>query len=417
MNIANILVSMDDNYGGPPKVAQGLGEKVASLGNRVTYWTTISPEEEGRSAHGTSNTHFFKRERPLTWYRSPALLKELGRSVSNIDVLHIHEIWSYPQLATARMASCRGVPYLIVPHGELEPWRIRRKGLLKFAKKRAYLSLFGLSMLRNSSCLHAITPNEIDGYRRIGYQGPITVVPNGIDMRTYSDLPCPEEADRYWPQLRNRRIVLFLSRLNSEKGLDQLIPAWKRLTARDSYDDTLLVLAGPEDRGYGAVVRNLVQEHDIEDRVLLTGMVRDRKKLALISRADVYTLPSHSEGFSISVLENLAAGKPMLITPGCNFPEVAEANAGLCVPPEPDLLEGAFRQLLDMSKTERDAMGQRGRKLIHQNYTWDIAARKMITVYQCVLEGKEIPLHPQPAIVDMTPTGRACLGAGFKWNS
>ena len=101
----------------------------------------------------------------------------------------------------------------------------------------------------------------------------------------------------------------------------------------------------------------------------------------------------------LGIVLDRATAKPVLITPGCNFPEVAKAGAGLCVSPEPGPLQEALRTLLDMSESERTEMGRRGRKLVEKNYTWDIAARKMITVYQCILAGKDIPLHPAPAAV------------------
>jgi glycosyltransferase involved in cell wall biosynthesis len=129
-------------------------------------------------------------------------------------------------------------------------------------------------------------------------------------------------------------------------------------------------------------------------------MVSGRDKAALISRSDIYVLPSYSEGFSVSVLENLAARKPVLITPGCNFPEVVDAGAGLCVPPQRDLLAQGLRQLLDMSDSDREQMGRRGRDLVMNNYTWEMAARKLITVYNCILTGKEIPLFPEPIELD-----------------
>ncbi|GAF87084.1 unnamed protein product, partial [marine sediment metagenome] len=109
-----------------------------------------------------------------------------------------------------------------------------------------------------------------------------------------------------------------------------------------------------------------------------------------------YALPSHAEGFSLSLLENLACGKPVLITNGCNFPEVARSGAGFCVPAQQGPLEEGLKRLLDMSALDLESMGQKGRELVLQNYTWDIAARKMATVYRCILEGKVIPLDPEP---------------------
>ena len=118
--------------------------------------------------------------------------------------------------------------------------------------------------------------------------------------------------------------------------------------------------------------------------------------MALISRADIYILPSYSEGFSISLLENLAAAKPALITPGCNFPEVAEAGAGICVNPVKEEIETGLGELLDLSPDQRRKMGERGRELVANNYSWDIAARKMIMVYRAILNGDTIPLYPEP---------------------
>ena len=165
---------------------------------------------------------------------------------------------------------------------------------------------------------------------------------------------------------------------------------------RTGYEDALLVLSGPEDRGYGPIVTSLIQRCRVASQILLTGIGQELQNMALISRADLYTLPSHSEGFSISILENLAAGKPVLITPGCNFPEVAKAGAGLSVNPVAEEIETGLRKLLDLSPEERQKMGERGRKLIRDNYTWDIAARKMITVYRAILNKEPIPLYPEP---------------------
>lgn len=397
IRVAHVLQCMAERSGGPLQVARGLGDAVASQGHTVCYRSPASKEDMPQLASCGPNVRLYPMDRPHAWFRSKALAKALTNEIRSLDAVHLHEVWSHPVFAAAKIARNAGTPYLITPHGELESRHLRHKSLAKYFKKTAYLTLLGRPMLRGASCLHAITPYEIEGFRQAGYDGSVAVVPNGIAVDQFANLPDPAEAENLWPRLHNRRVVLFLSRLSPEKGLDQLIPAWKNLTNQGSYDDAVLVIAGPDDRGYDAVVKGLVERHGVGSRVLMTGMVQGREKMALISRADIYTLPSYSEGFSMSVLENLAAAKPVLITPGCNFPEVAEAGAGLSVPPESKELEVALRQLLDMSDADRAAMGSRGRDLVHHNYTWEIAARKMITVYRCILEGKEIPLHPEPA--------------------
>ena len=274
-------------------------------------------------------------------------------------------------------------------------------------KKKVYLSLIGKRLLDNAACMHAVAPAEIDGFRELGYEGKVFVVHNGIVPEEFTNLSEMNVAEERWPELRGRRVVLFLSRLSPEKGLDQLLPAWVDITSKASYSDALLVLAGPDDRGYRAVLEQLIVDKGLGSHVLLTGMVNGREKLALMARADIYTLPSYSEGFSNSVLENMAAGTPVLITPGCNFPEVVSANAGLCVEPRKEDIAEALRELLEMSGEQLCGMGARGRRLVLENFTWEIAARKLITVYDSILKGKEIPLHPQPVLLD--PSGRALL--------
>jgi len=395
-HIAHILRCMAERLGGPPRSTRGLGAALAARGHTVSYFSAANREDMAELASCGPEIRCYPMDRPQSWFRSRALAEDLARNLPCIDLLHVHGVWSYPHYVAAKLGRRTQTPYILAPRGELEPWRVRST-LLKYAKKLAYLALLGRAMFRGAACMHAITPCEVEGFRRAGFRGPVTIVPNGVDAGRFARLPDPAEAESRWPVLKGRRVVLFLSRLSAEKGLDQLLPAWQQAVGRSgTYDDALLVLAGPDGQGYRRVVEQLIRRRGLESRVLLVGMVRGQEKLALMSRADLYTLPSYSEGFSMSILENLAAGKPVLITPGCNFPEVAAAGAGLCVPPEVEPLVDALRTILDLSPAERTAMGRCGRELVERHYTWQRAAQKMIVVYRCILEGRRIPLHPQP---------------------
>jgi len=176
--------------------------------------------------------------------------------------------------------------------------------------------------------------------------------------------------------------------------LDQLLPAFRDLATQKAHDDAVLVLTGPGNGPYVKKIGHLVDKLGLDKLVMMTGFVDDRHKAMLMSRADVCTLPSYSEGFSISILENLAVGTPVLITTGCNFPEVEQVGAGLCCQPTRGDLAQGLRKLLDMSDEERWLMGRRGRDLVKKNYAWDVIAGKFLTVYNCILEGRPIPMHP-----------------------
>jgi len=391
LNVAHILAYIADCYGGPPGVALALGREFAKLECTTSFWATgDTPVQKGPGKEGF-DINLYGASWPKSWFRCPRLLEALSCKVDSIDIFHIHEVWSWPQYASATLARLKEIPYVFTPHGELEPWRTRSKRV----KKRAYLTLIANRILSRAACIHAVAPSEIDGLRKIGYKGPITVIPNGIDPENFVKLPHPSQAEAIWPQLRGQRVVLFLSRLSREKGLDQLIPAWADLMKKSSYRNCLLVLAGPDDRGHRDIVQKLIDKYNLASKILMTGMVRGYQKMALISRSDIYTLPSYSEGFSVSILENMAAGKPVLITTGCNFPEVASMRAGLSVQSERGALAEALIRLLGLSNSELKIMGQKGRDIILTNYTWSVAAQKMKTVYQCILDGKDIPLYPE----------------------
>ena len=75
------------------------------------------------------------------------------------------------------------------------------------------------------------------------------------------------------------------------------------------------------------------------------GEVRGEDKRRLIAGADAFALASHSEGLPVAALEAMAAGLPVLLTPGCNLPEIAAVDAGLIVAPEAGVLAAGLARL------------------------------------------------------------------------
>lgn len=391
MNIAFVLSYMADRFGGPVAVAKGLGRAVAERGHNVSYWATADGDGDGESA-GLPGVHLYPVDWPRAWFRSRGLVEGVLAEISSFDVVDISEFWLYAIHATSRLARARGVPYVLAPSGSLQPWALRN-GLARTIKKSLYLAAIGKSILEGAACIRAASSQEAENVQRLGYRGPVTVIPNGIHLEDF-DLSDSPDAETWWPQLRDRPVVLFMSRISPEKGLDMLISAWAELTKPACGRDALLVIAGPDYRGYRKQVEAMVDGRGLGRQVCMIGMVQGVQKAALLRRADVFVLPSYSENFGIVVAEALACGTPVITTTAAPWEQLQQIDAGRWIEPKASGLILAIRELLDRPAAQRAAMGRRGMDLIRSNYTWDRIASKYLHVCKCIVEGKPIPFHP-----------------------
>ncbi len=245
--------------------------------------------------------------------------------------------------------------------------------------------------LERADCIQVNSSSEAGGVRRYGLRCPIAVIPNGIHPPDFDDLPPQSALAQQFPELRGRRIMLYLARLHQKKGLGHLLPAWSKLAA--DHSDWHLVIAGP-DRGYEATARQLVSDLELSSRVTFTGPLEGQDKRSALASADVLVQPSFSEGFSMTLLEALVCRIPVLLTPGCHFPEAVLANAAVQVNPTVESTAEGLERLLSLDETERRAMGGRGRALVEARYTWDRVAAQTLEMYSW-LAGKS----PQPQCV------------------
>ena len=321
---------------------------------------------------------------------SPRLRRLIAEVIPQVDVVHNHCLWTLPNHYASALARRCGKPVVFTAMGFLEPWALARSRW----KKRLVGAWFQNRDLRRAACIHVNSREEIRGIRAYGLRNPVAVIPNGVDLRHFRALPDRSAFDHRCPAGVGKRICLFLSRLHQKKGLEHLARAWGRVTKE--YGDWHLVLAGPDD-GYEAEMRRLVRELRLETSVTFTGPLFGTEKLEAMAAAEAFVLPSFSEGFSMAVLEAMACGLPVVITPGCNFPEVQDRRAGIEVLPTVDDTERGLRELLSMSRSELAGIGQNARKLIESAYTWDSVARKMLELYRWLAGGGTPPAFVEGA--------------------
>lgn len=309
---------------------------------------------------------------------------DLEAAVRAASVVHIHGLWQGHGRRAAREATRARVPYLIASHGMADPWALRQKRW----KKLAYAALVENRNLRGAACLHALTGPEVGHLRRMAPFAPVALVPNGVDLAAFTRLPDRSDFEEEFPELRGRFVLLFFSRVHKKKGLDLLAPALARV--KKEFPQAHLLVAGIDD---GALAPFLQQAESlgIRDRITYVGHVSGERARQAWGAADAFVLPSHSEGFSMSVLEALACRLPALVTTACYFPELEREDAGIVVEPTIEGVETGLRGLFERSDAQRRAIGARGRALVENGYSWDVQAGRLAAVYAWLIGGGVAP--------------------------
>ncbi len=310
---------------------------------------------------------------PAAFGFSPDLKKQLQMQTQSGGIVHSHGLWMYPGLAARECAVKNHCRLIVSPHGMLEPWALNNSSW----KKKLAGHFFEYKNLQTADCLHALCAPEAENIRRYGLKNPIAIIPNGVDME--ESAPSTDAIIKKFPQIKDRRRILFLSRLHPKKGLENLLQAWKKMAP--GFKDWQLLIAGSGDPAYEKDLKNFSADLISQNHVVFLGQVNGDDKKQILSAANVFILPSFSEGFSMAILEAAAAGLPVLLTPECNFPELARADAAIEMTTDPVEIEKGLRQILELSDDQRKAMGQRGRELIKKSYTWSAIAGQMCRVY------------------------------------
>ena len=309
---------------------------------------------------------------------------DLGRSIRAAEVVHFHGLWQGHTRRGARAARLANVPYLVAAHGMAEPWAMRHKAL----KKKVYTALIEGRNLRRASCLHALSRPEVGHLRTIAPRTPIGLVPNGVELAPFDDLPRRAALEAEFPELTGKFVVLFFGRLHVKKGLDLLAGAFGAL-ARD-HPEVHVLLAGNDD---GALTPFLDRSRaeGVEDRLTVVGHVSGDRARRVWAAADAFVLPSYSEGFSMAILEALACRLPVLATTACHFPELSAEEGGIVVEPTLEGVTAGLRELVERSDSDRAQLARNGRALVERRYTWDRQADRLASIYQWVAGGGPVP--------------------------
>ena len=298
---------------------------------------------------------------------TPRLQEWLGQNLSRFDGVVIHGLWQYNSYGSYRLIRHR-TPYVVFPHGMLDPY-FKRAFPLKHLKKQLYWLAREYRVLRDAKAVCFTTPIERDSAAGTLWPqrwNPV-VVSFGSSEPAGDPVTQREAFLARFPALRGHRFFLFLSRIHRKKGCDLAIEALGRVAS--AHPDLDLVMAGPDEEGLRPQLEAQATRLQIAHRVHWTGMLQGDLKWGALRAAEAFVLPSHHENFGVAVVEALACRLPVLISDKVNiWPDILHDEAGIV---NPDTADGTYRSvetLLAMQQEERQRMVNNGLACFRARY-------------------------------------------------
>lgn len=385
-NILHVTPYMHASAGGPPVVVENFIAEANRLGHRSEIVSTLN------FCNGDEGTLRKRLEQlaPTTFLTGLETISVVSRSgaakinahVRRADIVHVHTLWS-PLNVSARYACLRhDRPYVVMPHGMLDPYSLS----VKARKKSIYLQLFESRNLARAQRMIYTTSEE---ERLAALAGlplpPGELVPLGARASSASiDDLRPHFLERF-PQAEGKRRLLFLGRLHHKKGLDRILNSLQHV--RQSIPNVLLIVAGDGEPQYTRHLRQLVSSLALDEHVLFVGHLDGDLKWASFAAAELFLLPSRQENFAIAVAEAMQMGIPVVITDKVNtWPYVEEAGAGVVLADRDInvLLPRAIETLL-MDDASRSKMTVQGSRYARDQLTWTASAQKLFACYNQIL--------------------------------
>jgi glycosyltransferase involved in cell wall biosynthesis len=380
MRVLHVIPSIDRFAGGPTAALLGLTRAQVKAGLEVKVLTTYRQIQD-RVAGQVFQDQGVAVEMlgPVAGKlaRHPDLAFLADQQVKDAHIVHIHAIWEQLLHVSARSAQKRNIPYILTPHGMLDPWSLAQN---KWAKKLMMTWRIRRNLDR-AAALHFTSNTERDLTAPLKLRAPKIVEPIGLEMADYEHLPPGGTFRQRYPQIGDRPLILFLGRIHPGKGLEHLVPA----LAQADVPGAMLAVVGPDSENFRGVIEGLVEKHGLKDRVIFTGFLDGVDRLAALSDADLFCLPSDHENFGMSIVEALAAGVPVLISDHVAiWREIVDANVGAATAPETAAVARELHRWLTDAALRKTA-AENARSFVWSRYDWDQIARRWRRHYEDIL--------------------------------
>lgn len=360
-----VIATTNDN--GPQLLDVPLGHCINYQDVPVYFFSRFSPR-----VHSVSEFAF-----------SGPLTKWAWHHLADYDLVHIHAAFSYASTATMSLARLQHVPYVVTLHGLLCGWSMRQSR----RKKQFYLSIAERSNLNHARALHFTSTYEQQESASLQLKAPAMMIPFGLEVPPL--IPNARSRLHQWLEIPpDEPVILFMSRLHPVKGLDYLIPALGQVANQRFH----FIIAGSGSPEYEAEIQQLLSKAQLQARTHCVGFVQGEPKDLLLQGADLLVQTSKLESFGIAVLEALASGTPVLVTPAVAIASlVKQQQLGYVAELDITSIANTLAYFLDHSM-KSNTTAKHVREFVENGYTWEKVARQLVEMYQKILQNQPVSM-------------------------
>lgn len=363
MKVLHVIPSLAERSGGPAAAIVPMCRALQKHGVEPLIVTTNEERPQVDTDrlldHEGVPVRYFPVQLGASYKYSRPLATWLRKNVKDFELVHVHAVFNHSSVAAARACRRAGVPYLVRPLGTLDPWSMKQKPV----RKHLFWHLFAKRLLHGSAAMHYTAVAEKESTEKYLGLNHGRVVPLGVYVNGL------HKCD---PLLKQDPYVVVVSRLHPKKCLDQLIDAFNSLDEQR----WRLIIAGDGPPDYVAYLK---QKAGNSPRIIFKGWVEGDEKEKLIRDASLFALPSRHENFGLSVVEAMACGVPVLVTPSVNLAnDIRSAEAGWVT----DFRE--LKETLAAAIGDEDERMRRGRAAYEfsKRYSWDKVAADLMELYR-----------------------------------
>lgn len=401
MRVLHVIPSLDPSQGGPSTVMPQIAKALVQQGLTVDVAcvdpipTPNTPPPFTQTTAGGYRVLLFGHN--LGYLRfSWSFFKWINEHARDYDVIHVHGVLTLTTLIANRAAIMSDVPLIVRTLGILNRWGMEnRKAFLK----KIWFHFLEKPLLDRAASMHFTSQEEDLEVGRLGIQAPAVVLPLGLDMRAFENMPDGTAFRRRLEIPDSDQAILFLSRIHLKKGIELLFHAFAAL--RKQRSDIRLIVAGDGDPRYVETLKVLSAELGISDALSWTGFLGPTERLEALAASQLFCLPSNSENFGIALLEAMASGLPCISSPEVALAqEPATLGSVDVIPRDAEKWTAAMASLLADPERAR-ALGARAIKVCREHYSTEKLGMNLSRLYSDLTskqsEPKSLPIHTPSA--------------------